>query len=90
MLSVGDDFAHGISEGGAGQTETVPPNVDIAYAVGTQLSCKQGAGGGITFAPGAGVTIESRGGLLNSNGESAVMSIVHDTATLWSLFGDLA
>lgn len=90
ILSIEDAFDYLISQDGAGQTVTIPPNSDVAFEQGTQISFKQGGAGVITFAPGAGVTIESRGTLLNSNGQDAVISIVQDSADVWSLFGDTA
>ena len=90
ILQLSDAFAYLISQDGAGQTFTIPPNSDVTFQVGTQISFKQGAAGAITFAPGAGVTIQSRGTLLDTNGEFAVTSIVQDSADVWSLFGDTA
>lgn len=90
ILQLSDEFAYLISQDGAGQTVTIPPNVDVAFANGTQLSFKQGGAGVITFAPGAGVMIESRGALLDTNGGNAVVSIIQDSVDVWSLFGDTA
>ncbi|KKN49737.1 hypothetical protein LCGC14_0639870 [marine sediment metagenome] len=89
ILQLSDAFAYLISQDGAGQTVTIPPNFDVAFDAGTQISFKQGGTGVITFAPGAGVTIESRGSLVASNDQDAVASIVQDSADIWSLFGDL-
>ncbi len=85
-----DEFGYLISQDGAGQTLTLAPNSDVAFAVGMQISFKQGGAGVITFAPGAGVMIESRGSLLDTNGQFAVTSIVQDSVDVWSLFGDTA
>jgi hypothetical protein len=90
ILQLSDAFDYLISQDGAGQTVTIPPNSDVAFQQGTQISFKQGGAGAITFAPGAGVTIESEGGLLNTNGQEAVVSIVQDSTDVWSLFGDTA
>jgi len=90
ILETSDAFAYLISQDGAGQTLTIPPNVDVSFVQGTQISFKQGGVGVITFAAGAGVMIESRGGFLNTNGQFAVVSIVQDSINVWSLFGDTA
>ena len=90
ILQLTDEFAYLISQDGAGQTVTIPPNSDVAFADGTQMSFKQGGAGVVTFAPGAGVMIESNGGLLDTNGQFAVVSIVQDSTDVWSLFGDTA
>ena len=90
ILQLTDNFAYLISQDGAGQTVTIPPNSDVAFLIGTQISFKQGGAGVVTFAPGAGVMIESRGSLLDTNGQFAVTSIVQDSVDVWSLFGDTA
>lgn len=90
ILALTDAFAYLILTGGAARTVTIPPRSDVAFQIGTQISFKQGGAGVITFAPGAGVTIQSRGALLDTNGEFAVTSIVQDSVDVWSLFGDTA
>ena len=90
ILQLSDAFGYLISQDGAGQTLTVPPNDDVDFDVGTQISFKQGGVGVVTFAPGAGVMIESRGAQLDTNGQFAVVSIVQDSVNVWSLFGDTA
>ncbi len=90
ILQLSDAFDYLISQDGAGQTVTIPPNVDVDFDIGTQISFKQGAAGVITFANGVGVTIESEGDLFNTNGLNSVVSIVQDNQDTWSLFGDTA
>lgn len=90
ILLLTNAFDYLISQDALEQIVTIPPNSDVAFRIGTQISFKQGGAGAITFAPGAGVTIESRGALLNTNGQFAVASIVQDSANVWSLFGDTA
>lgn len=89
-LLITDQFNYLILTGATARTVTIPPNSDVAFRVGTQISFKQNGTGLLTFAAGGGVTLESRGGLLDANGQFAVMSIVQDSADIWSLFGDLA
>jgi hypothetical protein len=90
ILQLSDGFGYLISQDGTPQTVTIPPNSDVAFDVGMQISLKQGGAGVVTFAPGAGVMIESRGSFLDTNGQFAVVSIVQDSANVWSLFGDTA
>lgn len=90
ILQLTDGFAYLISQDGAGQQVTIPPNSDVDFQDGTQLSFKQGGAGVITFAQGAGVMIESRGGFVQTNGTNAVVSIIQDSTDVWSLFGDTA
>lgn len=75
---------------GGTQTVTIPPNSDVAFEIGTQISFEQLNTAILDFAAGGGVTIQSRGGLIAANGQFAVMSIVKDSANVWSLFGDTA
>jgi hypothetical protein len=75
---------------GGTQTVTIPPNSDVAFGIGVQISFKQKNTAVLDFAAGAGVTIESRGALVAATGQFAVMSIVQDSPDVWSLFGDLA
>jgi len=72
------------------QVVTVPPFVDVAFDIGTQISFEQGGTGIIMLALGAGVTIDSRGALLESNGQFAVLSLVKKLTNTWTAFGDLA
>ncbi len=90
VLQLSDAFDYLISQDGAGQTVTIPANAAVDFDVGTQISFKQGGAGVITFSPAGGVTIESQGGLLDTNGQEAVVSIVQDSTNVWSLFGDTA
>jgi len=73
------------------QIVTVPPAVDLAFQPGTQISFEQLGTGTIELTPGAAVTINSRGALLESNGQFAVVSLVlGPTLDTWTAFGDLA
>lgn len=89
-LLLTDAFDYLISSDGTAQTVTIPPNSDVDFEIGTQISFKQGGAGALDFASGAGVTIESRGNLVTANGQEAVISAVQDSLNVWSLFGDLA
>lgn len=75
---------------GGTQTVTIPPNTDVAFEIGTQISFEQFNTAVLDIAPGAGVTLDSRGALLIANDQFAVFSIVQDSLDVWSVFGDLA
>ena len=75
---------------GGTQTVTIPPNSDVPFPIGTQLSLEQKNTAVLDIAAGGGVTIDSRGALLILNGQFAVASIVQDEIDNWILFGDLA
>ena len=78
-------------DNGGNQNVTLPPAVDVPFQEGTQISFEQLGTSTITFVPGAAVTINSRGGLLVSNGQFAVVSFVlGPTLDTWTAFGDLA
>jgi len=78
-------------DNGGNQNVTFPPAVDLAFQPGTQLSFEQVGTSTITFVPGAAVTLNSRGALLVSNGQFAVVSFVlGPTLDTWTAFGDLA
>lgn len=60
------------------------------HAAGDELTFEQKGAGAITFAAGAGFTLNSRGSLLSTSGQHAVASIKLKSATEGVLFGDLA
>lgn len=71
-------------------TITVPPNSSVAFPVGTQIDVIQEGAGQVTFAQGAGVTI-------NSDTSKKKITVRYGGATLikratdtWSLVGNLA
>lgn len=79
------------STDGVAQVVTFPPDDDTLFSEGDQLSFMQGGAGALSFAPGAGVTIESRGALLDATDQFAVISAIKQAADdTWALFGDLA
>lgn len=71
-------------------TFTIPPNVDVAFPVGTVISVEQDGAGAITITPGAGVTINSRGSFYNTAGAYAVAQVKQVAADTWTLIGDVA
>jgi hypothetical protein len=70
-------------------TLTVPPNSTVAFLVGTQITVRQVGAGQTTFAPGAGVTINSRGAALNLAGQYAYATLVKVATDVWELTGDI-
>jgi hypothetical protein len=71
------------------QTYTVPPNSSVGFPLGTVLTIIQEGSGAITLAPGSGVTLNSRGGGLTSNGLYACVQAVQVAANTWDIIGDL-
>lgn len=71
-------------------TVTVPPNSSVAYPVGTTLAIRQYGAGQVTIAPGAGVTIRSRGASLKLAGQYSEATLTQRATDEWVLSGDLA
>jgi hypothetical protein len=74
-------------------TVTIPPISSVAYPVGTQLNIIQKGAGQVTFAAGAGVTINSTGATaaapkLRVRYSSA--TAVHEGSDVWYVVGDIA
>lgn len=68
---------------------TVPTHAAVAFPVGTYIELHAGGAGQVTIS-GAGVTLQSRGGLLNSAGQYAVIGLRKIGTNTWRVFGDLA
>lgn len=71
-------------------TLTVPANATVAFAVGTQIVIEQIGAGLTSIAAAVGVTINSRGTVLDSGGQFATMALVKTATDTWSLSGDIA
>lgn len=69
---------------------TVPPNSSVAFPVGTVIEVAQLGAGTTTLVAGGGVTLQSRGALLNLAGQFAVASIRKRATDTWLVAGDLA
>lgn len=70
-------------------TLTVPPNSSVAFPTGTTIEFAQLGAGQVTFTPGAGVTIRSRGTVTKMAGQYGVASIYKRATDEWVLTGDL-
>jgi hypothetical protein len=71
------------------QTFTIPPHASVALAVGTIMEVFQFGSGQITIATGAGVTILSDGGRVNTAAQYATISLRQRATNVWVLAGDL-
>lgn len=69
---------------------TVPPNSSVAFPIGTVIEVVQLGAGTTTLVPGAGVTLQSRGALLNLAGQFAVASLRKRATDVWIVVGDVA
>lgn len=71
-------------------TTTVPPNSSVAWPANCQIDILQVGAGVTTVVAGAGVTINSRGGLLACAGQWALATLVWRATDTWLLIGDIA
>lgn len=71
-------------------TVTVPPNSSVAFPIGTFIEIWQGGAGTVTLVEGSGVTIKSKGDLVNLSGQEAAAGIRKVATDIWRLTGDLA
>lgn len=69
---------------------TVPPNSSVAFPIGTVIEVGRFGAAAVTIAAGAGVTINSAGGLLAARAQYSSMSLRKRGTDLWQLAGDLA
>lgn len=74
---------------GSATTVTIPPNSSVAFPVGAVIECIRMGAGTVTFAPGAGVTINSVGGLLGISNQYVGVSLVQTSANVWVILGSL-
>ena len=67
---------------------TIPPSV---FAVGDQINIMQGTGGSgvVTITAGAGVTLNSNGAKLKTNGQFAVATVLCTAANTFVVLGNL-
>lgn len=71
-------------------TLTIPANASVAYPINSILTWVQLGAGTVTAAPDTGVTLLSRGSLLDTAGQYAVVTAVKIAADTWLVTGDLA
>jgi len=69
---------------------TVPVNADVAMAVGTTILIAQKGAGIVTLTPEGGVTLSSRGALLDTAGQYAMVTITKISTDVWFCAGDTA
>ena len=73
----------------ATQTVTIPPNSSVAYAVGATMQVIQLGVGKVTFAAGAGVTINSSGSLKSIGSQYTAVTLMQMSLNTWLLVGAL-
>lgn len=72
-------------------TFTIPPFSSVAFSLGTQIVMNQTGAGQVTITPGAGVILNSAGGMLKTRTQySAVTLIKTASPDTWLVMGDLS
>lgn len=87
---LGDAFTLVEYNSSSAGTFTVPPNASVAFSVGTTIGLRQMGSGLLTMAPGAAVTIDSRGGALKMGGQYAEATLTKRATNEWVLSGDIS
>lgn len=70
-------------------TLTVPPQSAVPFALNALVLLQQAGAGQVTVAPGAGVTLRSRGTALKTAGQYAVATLWQQATDVWVLWGDV-
>ena len=68
---------------------TIPPNSSVAYGIGTQINILQLSAGVVTITAGAGVTLNSSGSKLKTNGQYALATCCKISTNVWIVLGNL-
>jgi len=71
-------------------TLTVPPNADVAFAIGTEILVSQYNDGQTTLTPGSGVTLRSSGSKLKLTGKYSAATLVKRGTNEWYVMGELS
>jgi hypothetical protein len=87
---LGNAYAYLRFTNAAAVTFTIPPEASVNFGIGTVIAFEQAGAGVVTLTPGAGVTINSRGGALGTAGQFAVGQIKKVGADVWTAIGDVA
>lgn len=88
--SLSDAHAYIQFTSGSATTFTVPPNSTVAFPIGTEIEVEQGGAGTVSISAGVGVTVRSRGALLNVAGQYGVVVLKKVATDTWTLRGDRA
>jgi hypothetical protein len=87
---LGDDGKLITLDNAASIALTIPPNSSVAYGIGTQINLMQLGAGVVTVTAGAGVTLQSAGSKLKTNGQYAVATCCKIATNVWVVVGNLS
>lgn len=74
---------------GTAMTVTVPPNVDIAFPIGTTIEVENTGAGIVTITAGAGVTLTKVAATLAMSAQHAMVTLRKVAINTWNVNGDL-
>lgn len=89
-LVLGDKNSIVTMTNASSNTLTIPPHSSVAFAVGTIITVAQRGAGQTLIVGGAGVTVNSRGGLSHIAGQYGYVTLIQVATDVWDLTGDLA
>ncbi len=70
-------------------TATIPTNASTPFPIGATILFEQNGSGVVTVAAAVGVTLQSAGALVDTNGQYAAASLVKKDTNRWGLNGNL-
>lgn len=71
-------------------TLTIPLNASVVFPIGAQILMEAKGAGTVTVDPSPGVTLTARGGVYDSAGQYAMMSLIKVDSDGWVLSGDIS
>ncbi len=74
---------------GSSVTATIPTNASAAFPIGATILFEQNGTGVVTVVAAVGVTLQSAGALVDTNGQFAAASLVKKDTDRWGLNGNL-
>lgn len=99
IVTKSSNFTFALSDGGkmveinssTGITAGVPQDSDVGFTAGTQILLVATGSGAVTIAssPAGTVTINSKGGLLNMNGQWSTATLIKRSSNNWLIAGDM-
>ena len=84
-----DASAYILTTHGTGITVTLPQDSDVAFPVGTQIIFERNGAGTLTFAAGAGATVNSKGATLTCADRYTTVAAVLIATDIWTIFGNI-
>ena len=84
-----DAGAYILTTHGTGITVTLPQDSDVAFPVGTTIYFERNGAGTLTFAAGAGATVNSKDGTLTCGDRYTTVASVKIAADIWTLIGNI-